>query len=1117
MATTASNAPAAFGVLQTPSFPQHSPYMTDALVKSEFDLSDDNPHALPSSPLNVFNNPYESDTVAQQEEIAPAPAPSQSGVQEMMGNLRKRSESANIHPQGDMDMYSQDVSVIDDSIKAELDSYAAEEPAAVEPQPMQAYAKLQFDDGDFFVNTFAVELGRDQEALRRHKRHRKRAKKRRAMEEGEDGAMMELGDDVSYSARLKLGNALGMAGSNVSEGGIIGVSVYSDSEGEARQARRRRRRGIASQDSSHSQSIAPANILHNPNISLTDDVFAEDGQSLMPPPVDCPFIPIYRPSATGHNNISRKHIRIEYNSERAYWEMHVLGRNGVFLDGNLVDKGETVKLDHGSHIQVQMMNITFKLPDVAITDEHMPNESAESGSEVEMLESSPEDPGTARLASGTPSEVEEEMPRERPKLKLSLSKRGQTLDKKTAKAAKISLKPAKKEKEASVDEDEPAPEEIRKSIEQVPEPKAKPEVPGVPATPAANLAPGSVLEGLAPEEIPQKRKGPGRPPKNGVMSKRDEAIIKRKKKELQKAGLEIPPLAELLAMARAESGTVTKKPGEEDGEGVVISTATSGERTSAASGEGSIKPQTAADIEAAKARKMAAKSPSPQKPESEYTEEELKKPQKTYVVLIHDALSNSPTGIMDLQQIYDAIQKMYPYYKYRSQTQGWQSSIRHNLIGSEAFEEAGKIGKGRLWKINPNYNIDKEKKRRQPTPPISDSKPAYQYPYPQGQGQYSNQGYPPYRPSPYGTPYGPPTTALPNGAKPPPSYAAQRNGTYYSPYASQPQNGQPHQSPYGAQTRPPYPPAHAPGQAYNSQSPAAGTPPTGSQRPNAPPSAQPTSGSQPPAAGAPSQPGQARPPQQQEGIGNNDTIEEIMAYHKKYLGQFRPGPDQDAARDLFRKAVSRHIDQNKVHGAYISDEEKKVADVIGEIITRNKGKPRPVVQAAPGQSPAGQSQAQPQGQPAVQAQAQVPPGQARPPQPASPQVSSVPSAAGPASTQQRTPAAAAPPPAQMQAPGPPPRQAQSSHPSSAAPTTIDLTDSQDTRAAVPSAPAMSTQTCPPGAPKVPTPPTVSAMAPSTGPAPAAAAPSQTDAKPAPGMKRSADGEGEDPESKRVKM
>lgn len=1003
MAATA-NASAPFGPPQTPSFAQSSPYLTDDLIKQELDVGDANSNLLASSPNHVTDNFLSGiQTAAAPEDFAAAPQPINSAIQVDMDSLRDGSMSVSgMHPASNTEDLSEDLSAqVANSIQADLESYAAEAVASVpNVEPMQAYAKLQFSDGDFYVSTQAVELGRDMGAMKYERRLKKQEKRRKEQEaaaavaaqtpaDGEAAAPTQT--DKTDKAQIK--RAVAMSGSNASEnGGIIGNLLYSGSEDESKMSRRRRRKFLTSNDSSQSQShsVAPASLHTNPNeLSLTRGLFDSDFDASVPQPMDIPFVPIHPAVDRSITGISRKHIRIEYNGEKSHWELHVLGRNGAFVDDeSFLEKGAVARLRHNSRIQVQGIDIVFKLPDNAREDEEVAVDSDGSDSDLSNLDSSDDEAVADDQESAASSDADDDAPKERVKLKLSLSKRGQALEQKTKKAAKLSLKASKNRPDKGAKTipgaSQPESTDVRPSIETDASPaRPKAEVAGVPATPAPDLPPGSILAGLAPEEIPQKRKGPGRPPKNGVMSKRDEAIIKRKKKELQKAGREIPPLTELLAMARAEAGT-TKK-GEDGAEGDnatpnggTTSVGAGGVDGAAASTDTSSKPQTAAEIEAAKARKQA-KSPSPQKPESEYTEEELKKPQKTYVVLIHDALSASSTGIMDLQQIYDAIQKMYPYYKYRSQTQGWQSSIRHNLIGSEAFEEAGKIGKGRLWKINANYPIDKEKKRRAQTPPTDKpSYPVYQ------NGQYNNQGYPPYRPSPYGTPYGPPTN-VPNGARPPPAYGQQGRGTYYSPYASNPA-GQNHQSPYGAQSRPPY--AHAPNQPANADGKPGGTPhPPNTNTPNGPtpntavkpPGAPQNSphpqtptpagrGQPPPRPGSnPPAPGQAP---QQGSIGSDDTIEEIMSYHKRYLGGFKPGVEQDAARDLFRKAVSRHIDHNKEHGEFMSDEEKKVADVIGEIIRRNRGKAKP---PAP--------QARPSGTPGVPPQnAPHPPGSAGAPQ-----------------------------------------------------------------------------------------------------------------------------------------
>jgi hypothetical protein len=512
-----------------------------------------------------------------------------------------------------------------------------------------------------------------------------------------------------------------------------------------------------------------------------------------------------------------------------------------------------------------------------------------------------------------------------------------------------------------------------------------------PAVPT-DLPPGSILAGLAPEEIPQKRKGPGRPPKNGVMSKRDEAIIKRKTKELQKLGMVVPPLAELLALARAEGGSTTKKDSKpEDGrEGEHLSQsveidpalmAIQEHNNATPSAEvktegGFMVAQPTPDKDANKPKRIV-KSPSPQKPESEYTEEEHKTPTQTYVVLSHEALSKAPTGVMDLQQIYDAMQKMYPWFKYRSTTHGWQSSVRHNLISSEAFEEAGKIGKGRLWKINPNVSIDKEKKRKAPTPPPDNrqqQQPQYPY-YPNNQYPYGHPAAPAYgayaRPSPYGTPYGPPTVQ--NVARPPVPTPQQKPGTYYSPYASTTPGTAAAGSPYGPPSRGPYapypqpprppgnsyggPPQPSPAQPGQPQAPGqqgqAPAPPQGQsqqaqpqpgQAPQPPPGQpyQPMNNQAPgPSNGQPppprpvmaSAPGQALPlPHNQSGITSEKMIDNIMDYHKRYLSNFS-GPEQDKHRAIFRRATNRHIRRDQDHGPFESEEEEKLYKAIQNIIT----------------------------------------------------------------------------------------------------------------------------------------------------------------------------------------
>ncbi|KAI5287503.1 hypothetical protein KEM55_009337, partial [Ascosphaera atra] len=119
-------------------------------------------------------------------------------------------------------------------------------------------------------------------------------------------------------------------------------------------------------------------------------------------------------------------------------------------------------------------------------------------------------------------------------------------------------------------------------------------------------------------------------------------------------------------------------------------------------------------------KRKPSRSPSPNyPPESAYSAEDLAKPPYNYAVLIFDALSESQTP-MTLKQIYRALKLKYPYFRFRCETEGWTSSVRHNLNGnSHLFEHAERDGKGWSWKLISGASVDKEKKRRpspQPAP-----------------------------------------------------------------------------------------------------------------------------------------------------------------------------------------------------------------------------------------------------------------------------------------------------------------------------------------------------------------------------------------------------------------
>ncbi|KAK5975452.1 Fork-head domain-containing protein [Trichostrongylus colubriformis] len=97
--------------------------------------------------------------------------------------------------------------------------------------------------------------------------------------------------------------------------------------------------------------------------------------------------------------------------------------------------------------------------------------------------------------------------------------------------------------------------------------------------------------------------------------------------------------------------------------------------------------------------------------------ENIERPSLSYKDLIIEAIESSPDKRLKLNEIYQVIRLLHPYYRHRPDQWGWQNSIRHNLSLHDCFVKlplkqtsaSGVVG--HFWTVVPERN-DKQTLRR---------------------------------------------------------------------------------------------------------------------------------------------------------------------------------------------------------------------------------------------------------------------------------------------------------------------------------------------------------------------------------------------------------------------
>ena len=402
------------------------------------------------------------------------------------------------------------------------------------------------------------------------------------------------------------------------------------------------------------------------------------------------FLPIHPPGDedTGRfphlGAISKQHLRIYRDDRSDRWMMEVLGRNGVFVNYEHYEAGQHILLDHKMKVSVGQLNFKTIMEDVADSeleseDEYSSTEDSEDISRDES-ETTPEAEVPLRngrkIQPSTSGDESDDEDRARSN-SVTQARKGKPTTKLKLKVTAKPPKPMKEDKH-----DKAAKDKAQKKPKETSEEAQK-----------------KILSLLQPGEEPGRRKGPGRPPANGLMSKRE-------MKERQKAKQD--------AARREKDGSLGDpvSPGPEQG----------------AETEGKLgfdekmrnkkrkRSDTTGDPKAESADRKRRQTPekSPEPTEDQFTAEQLAQPGATYVVIIYRILSEVAPQQLNLQQLYREMKRRHPYYRFRPKP-GWESSVRHT-VSAENFIKGEKDGKGYKYTYNPDKPPAPQKQKQVTAP-----------------------------------------------------------------------------------------------------------------------------------------------------------------------------------------------------------------------------------------------------------------------------------------------------------------------------------------------------------------------------------------------------------------
>ncbi|KAI1762841.1 hypothetical protein GGR53DRAFT_499869 [Hypoxylon sp. FL1150] len=547
-------------------------------------------------------------------------------------------------------------------------------------QKLESFARIEFADSVFQMTTYAVIIGRDQRAMDQARRDEKRESnyRRKVEENARNGLPPPTPLNVDRGKFSK---------SYVSEeGGMLGPE--SDGEDNVRPVKKRRPSSVNKSQNGDDDAQSDHVKSNRQYVSHTPGAAAVDLGTLQPSPSHIPFVGIHSPGpdiASKTRGISRQHLKIEFNEKRGAFEAIALHKNGFFCDDTHYGLDDPVALRSGDRLQIKDVEFTFVVNGV---------EMGKTGGE----EYHEEESSSKRMSIG-------------------------------GKEMSFDFEHSDHENFRDTSEDLSETGNVPTPVVASDEAEEDQEV-AEPPSDVADVTDLAVLADMADEtmldidmvestevqdpsqhqfitpDLP-KRRGPGRPPKDGIMSKRERRLLKKQMQETSKKT--IPQEPSESDKIKRPVGRPRKNPAPEDGE--KPEKRKYNKRKPREDGEEGSDAERRAKEK--KEKKVRPKSPPLELRKEDFTEEQLQKPSKNYGVLIDEALTNGPPDGLTLKQIYKRIMSKYPWFYFSAETKGWESSVRHNLIGNEAFKKAEGTG---LWSRVPGVELDAGKKRKASSP-----------------------------------------------------------------------------------------------------------------------------------------------------------------------------------------------------------------------------------------------------------------------------------------------------------------------------------------------------------------------------------------------------------------